>query len=403
MKNKVLFISLIAVAILLYMFSGSAKKTVRPRNLGTQQYEALLAWVNGHHAEPEQYLLDLFSEKEIICLGTDHIIADGINFVNEITPDLPGKGVHTIAVDFLLADDQDGIDRLLSAPEFDETLARELLFNRIVIFGYREYVDMLRTVWRTNRDSSGDAEGIRIIGLAPYQDFSGIRTEEDLADNSKKLAVIADLDTVDSFMAKTALDRLSGTAGTDGKCLVFTALVHSFTVFHQIGYEQNAAAIGYPAGNTMRMGNYIYEKFGNRAATVFIHNFIPDETSPSGLNYPLGGIMEKVSRGLDNVNKRFAFSVAGSPFAEMEISGEFVKGYEKKTVLDDFCYGYIFLNQITRAETVTPIPHFINDTNLAEANRNFPGPKAQGYDANTLNSYISGIVARYRDVRKFFI
>jgi hypothetical protein len=403
MKNKYVFIVLAVLLIGLTFFSNSGKKTVRPRNLGKSEYEKMLAWTEANYQNPEEYLLGLYAEKDIVLLGTDHIIADGINFLAELVPSLQASGINTIAVDFLLDRDQAEIDRLLTAEAadgFDEKLAKKLLFNRIIIFGYQEYVDMLYSVWQVNSTLPESQEKIRVLGLAPFQDFSIIQTKDDFQNNELMLNVIQGKNTVDSALGRAAVQKLSSPGQ---KSLVFSELPHAFSKFFQKGFEKRALDLGYPQENTKRMGNYIYEAVGDRVATVLIHTFFPDRQSPATQNYPLGGIIEKVARGMDNLNKRFAFRVEGSVFADLEILGEYVSGYSEKVSFSDFTDGYIFLNPITRTSLVTPIQGFINAENIGAARKNFPGPKESDWDANQLNGYINSVLTRHNEIKKFFI
>jgi hypothetical protein len=323
---------------------------------------------------------------------------------------LHAKGVNTIAVDFLLARDQADIDKLVafntaseSLDGFDEKLADQLLFNYVVLFGYREYVDLLFTVWQLNSSLQPNEQKMKITGLAAYQDFSYIQSEEDWEDHDLIRQIIPDQNTMDSFMGKAAIKSL---LARPEKSLVFSGVPQAFTAFRQKGFEKHTEDLGYPPENSKRMGNYIYEKAGDRVATVLAHTFFPDRKSYEGVNYPLGGIMEKVDRGLDNIKKRYAFTVANSPFADMEITGEYVAGYtenKEKVIFKDLIYGYIFLNSIKQAELVTPIEGFINDRNLEAARKNFPGPKGTKWSVNQLNGYINGYLGRYTKIKKLFI
>jgi hypothetical protein len=90
-------------------------------------------------------------------------------------------------------------------------------------------------------------------------------------------------------------------------------------------------------------------------------------------------------------NRRDAgFNVRGTPFGTIKLGGsDFAKGNNGLT-LGDLCDGYIIQGKLSTYQAVTPIPDFITDANLAQAIRDFPGPKVENLKPANLNGFISG-------------
>jgi hypothetical protein len=69
-----------------------------------------------------------------------------------------------------LAEDNDRIERLVTAATFDEAEAAEIARHQPwMMWGWKEYWDVLRTVWEVNR-SGGAAQKLRLIGLDHWAD-----------------------------------------------------------------------------------------------------------------------------------------------------------------------------------------------------------------------------------------
>ncbi len=392
---------LIAAAVLLMILTIFRKpdiETIPVTGAGKEQLAELTRYITDNYQSPGDYLADLFSEKRIVCLGIDHLVADHINFVTYNVMNLYDEGVRIIGVDFLLAEEQDKIDDLLTQPVFDRGFAEELLFNRIVLFGYQEYVDMLEEVWIQNQQIDEDQEPMHVIGLSPREDYSGIITEDDLQDTGKTRNVIAGNDTEDSYIGKTAVKMI---AETDKKALVVSIYMRAFTKFHYLDSEKRVLEMKYPPENIYKMGNYLYDAAGDECVTVLMHFFFLDSGSPYGVNYPLRGIFEQVSVSLGEDIQKYGFTVEGSPFAEIEVTGQFAEGYDDLK-LKDFIDGYIFLNRIKDSGKLTVIPGFINESNLERAKTNLPAPKDDDFTAIDLNTYISSTAENYDQARKLF-
>src|SRR5581483_12455109 len=83
--------------------------------------------------------------------------------------------------------------------------------------------------------------------------------------------------------------------------------------------------------------------------------------------YPVDGIIDALIQQLPRSTRRFGFDTAGTPFAALPgTSSVYSQGYEHFT-LSTFCDGYVIQGSLSAYAGVTPIPNFVNATNLDRA------------------------------------
>lgn len=331
-----------------------------------------------------EVIAEAFDIGDVVLIGDTPYVSEPVRIVTEAAAVLPPAGVGILATDLLLAEDQQEIDSLVSAESFDREAAQQLLFDRLVIWGYREYVDLLEEVWRVNREV-GD---LRVVGLAIRQDFSAIETEEDIEDAEKIAQVLAggvpEREMYET-MAREVLDP-------GRQALVFVRREQSFTQFEQLGFAENMAEYGF--SGVKRLGRAIYDRIGDRAVHLVVHVPWPDTRGKTGLGYPLDGLFEDMVASLPDEERRVGVLLRDSPLAELPVrSGEYVYEAEVVPTVGDFCDGYLLTAPLKEVSLVTPIEGFITEENLAEARRGFPGPNIGEVTADELNEYIAGMPA----------
>jgi len=158
-------------------------------------------------------------------------------------------------------EDQDRIDSLLAAPEWNEEEARAIVFDQNVEWGYREYVDLFRADWELNRELDPGAPRFRLLGVNDSPDWSQVRDREDRED----AAIMARVwrGGGEEHWAEAILDAV----GAGRKVLVYSGIHHAFT-----GYRQPVVLDGeFVRFDDTRMANHVYRAIGRRAATVFLH------------------------------------------------------------------------------------------------------------------------------------
>jgi|GEM_PF-1941689 len=384
----VLLVIAIAVAAVVFLDPFGFRRT-ETRLERTVVSEELLATLRQHleqyHQDPLEYVSELFETRRVVFLGEYGRIREQAEFVAETLEPLHAAGVHHLGVVHLLSADQAEIDELITAEHFDRAQAERLLFNRKVLWGYHEYVDLLEAVWRLNRDRSAGETQLRVVGLSVQPEYHHLHGPPDLHDPAKMQQVFA-AGLPDRAIAD-AIERKITDPGH--KALVFTPLEHGFTRYEDRAYSARIASLGF--AETGRAGNYVYDHIGEQAATVMLHSPWPDHESSAGAADPAGGVLETLIAELSQDRRRTALDLGSGPFGELEIpAGAYRNGYADLT-LGELADGYILLGSIGEYTTARPIRDFITASTLEEAVRRFPGPTPEGATVSGMNAYLERI------------
>ena len=83
-------------------------------------------YVQNNFISPENYIIEKFENHDVVILGEMHRIKHDPELIQKVIPLLYKNGIYTVAIEFALYEDQPLIDTLITAPEYDEALAREI-------------------------------------------------------------------------------------------------------------------------------------------------------------------------------------------------------------------------------------------------------------------------------------
>jgi hypothetical protein len=352
--------------------------------------------IEEHHTEPAEYIVNRFSDAELVFLGAFSQIKEHAELVKELIPRLQEAGIHTMGMQFALSQDQQRIDDLITGSTFDREEAEQLLFRRLSIWGYQEYVDLFRTAWQVNQDRAAGEPAFRIVGLGVRRYYEHVKEEED-AQQAETVQKVFREGVPDAHMAEVIQRRILD----EGKrALIFTEINHAFTHYDQKTYEQEMEGLGFD--ETRRAGNIIHDRIGDRALTVLLHSPWPKEGGQHGLGYALGGVLDNLLERLDEQYRHVGFDVPDTPFADLEVvNSTYAQGYDSLTFAD-LAHGYVFLGPVYRYSGVTSIPNFITAENLDTAKRFFPGPVPDGAKAVDLNNYIERVSDNLEHIMRRF-
>jgi heme-binding uptake protein ChaN (Tiki superfamily) len=110
---------------------------------------------------PVDYVLEKVEQHPVVLLGEAHWTRHDVELVVALVRPLAARGI-VLAAEFWPAREQEQLDRLIGASEWDAAPAMRLM--RAAAWPYREYLDILQECWRANREHPGS---MRLIGLAP--------------------------------------------------------------------------------------------------------------------------------------------------------------------------------------------------------------------------------------------
>ncbi len=383
----VLFVLLGGVAYVVFHSSSLSGQTDLPDIEPTRE-KVLAEWLQVNGVKPVDYITQCFTDHDVVFLGEYHRIKHDVLLVQSLIEPLYRKGIRQLATEFGRREDQALIDSLLSADVWYEDLARKIVFQQFVWWGYQEYVDIYKSAWQLNHSLPDGSVPFSILGINDSPDWSLIRKAADHDDHSVKSRVWRG--GGEHMWASVILDAVS--AGE--KVLVHCGIHHAFT-----GYRQPIVIDGKFShfDKSLRCGNHVYSDLGKRAITVFLHSPWSDSTGYGGRAlYPAGGIIDALMRKTGT--QATGFDLTGGPFGNLDMGNAVYKhGYEH-TVLQQFCDGWIYTVPFPEYEGVTPISNWIHLDNIYHARQQSPNPR---YRDATTERFNKGIT-RSANIRKRF-
>lgn len=292
---------------------------------------------------------------DIVLLAEDHGVKENLDFVRNLIPKLYENNI-LLGMEFGAYEDQQQLDSLINAPEYDEQMARELMFNYNTRWAIAEYMEIYRAAWEWNRSLPKDARRFRILNISyryNWRNFSGARTPENMRE-------VFPLGNTEDFRCGL-LEREVLSAGQ--KILVLTGTPHAFTYYHFPYYDYTSP--GYVRYEQSFLGNLLYSKYGDRIAVVALHQPFPNRlNSRPALVSPAFGRLEGIMGLLDN--KPVGFDVKNAPLGRLDDGSYYSMGYTNFTLADLFD-GYIFLKPIKELSSCSIDYKFMNDANWSEA------------------------------------
>jgi len=347
---------------------------------------SLAAWLEAEAETPERYVVGLLADHEVVFLGEQHRVKHDALFVQSLLRPLHRAGVHLLATEFGRREDQSLIDSLVQSREWNEPLAREILFRQMVFWGYQEYRDIYRSAWLLNRELDREEAPFRVLGLNDSPDWSLILTDSDRDDP----AIMREVwhGEGEERWAEVILNAVR----SGKKVLVHCGIHHAFTAYRQPRVSQGEFRGFDPS---LRCGNHVFAALGKRAVTVFLHapwNGAAGFDAP--MVHPAGGVIDALM--LARGPRPVGFDLEGGPFGEVRVrDAVYHHGYEDFK-LADFCDGWIYSRPISEYEGVTPIAGWVDEDNLERARAQSPNPAFRDASIERFNKAI----ARDAEIRR---
>lgn len=331
-------------------------------HLTKQQRSEMVSCLNESGLPPDKYIISKFRQADVVFLGERHRLRQDPLFVQQLLPVLYKNGITLLGFEFACPEDQDRIDRLLTATTYNEDQALAILRDLDCgIWPYREYLDIFKAAWQVNCNLPPDADKFRILGMTAYVNGNRLKygTPEERAEQQRRI------NSTDSLIA-TIVEKEALQKGK--KILVYCGRHHAFSRFHQPMYNDSDQFVG--KYFTDRGGNRLLDKYPGRVTTVMLHapvdyrGFIAD-----GL--PFYGLIDQAFAFYGNP---VGFDVATPPFSEFtDSSSVYSLGYGKIS-LTDYCDGYIILNDIMQSTSAALIDTWFAGTSFSEFKRALPQP-----------------------------
>ncbi len=167
------FTSIIIDAQKISLSPASVKLPFMERDPSTVTDVSLLSdsvfvnWLDKNAQTPEDYALQTAATHQITLFGEMHENQENLLFFNKIIRSLYYKsGIRVIAMEVIPASMNKKVDILVNGKNYDSTLALEIARSQCwKMWGYKEYWDVLETVWKLNHSLPKDAQRMRVVGL----------------------------------------------------------------------------------------------------------------------------------------------------------------------------------------------------------------------------------------------
>jgi hypothetical protein len=313
-----------------------------------------VAYLKANGKPPIEYVVDKFKQHNIVILGEGHRIRETCEFISDlIEPLYYQAGIRHIAMEFLKYKNTSLANQLVTGETYDEELALDLFRNYGEIWGYQEYMDILRAVWQVNHTLPPKAEKFIVIGLDSDWDINVLRTGQSLW---KLPGTFCRMAKRDKFMAKV-LDWKVLKKGQ--KALVHIGGHHDFTRYRQ-PLTKNGKLI---AEASPRFGCILYEKYKDKIFQIMLHR--RHSRSDEGKSQPpLVVFLEDVLA--INGNMPVGFDIESTPFTPLRDSKNYLFAYQNYVVFSDIAQGYIFLKPLKKLNSVSWADGFINEENFEQ-------------------------------------
>ena len=381
--RKLVFL-IVSLIILLGFFSPQKKM----REISPEKKQELVQYLKTHWKSPEDYVVEKFKDYDIVFIGENHRIKHDLELIHNLIPRLYQAGVYNLGIEFGAYEYQDKVDKLITAAEYDEELARLLMFKFYVIWGYREYMDIYRKAWEINKSLPKEAPKFRIINLMYIPDWNALQEKMTL-ELRKKVWYKGNPDV---YMANIIIKEI---VAKRQKALIYSGIHHAFTHYYQPMYDvKNKKFIAYEKN---RMGNVIYRKIPGKVFLTFLHASWPTKEGYSKRTYPVGGIIDKIMMEFEE--KRVGFDVKESPFGRIRDNDTFYAYSYPNFSLSTFCDGYIFQKHFKDYEGCTVDLKCITEKNLQEAIDNLPARLRKRY--TKVEDFINSM-REDADIKKYY-
>jgi hypothetical protein len=373
-NRRIIFIvvAVIAVLFLFNPFGGNQKQKIPPPRVTQELIASLKQHLQANYRDPKQYITDTFKKRDIVFLGgigDSSIVKEQVDLIVKLIPMLHKNGIYNLGIEHALREDQAKIDALLTASTYDEEKVKQILFNRHVMWGYKEYADIFKAAWQVNKYRDSEEIPFRILGLTPRHEWQHLQTQKDIEKEEIQKKILSN--GLPSVVMAESVQKEIVDKGEKG--LILCSAPQVYTGYQNKRYIENTEKSGFSESRSA--GNIIFDKIGSRAATILVHYPWPDDSTTYRLSRPCNGAFDVLMSNLEETQSIAGFDTSGTPFGDLPVdAGVYSYGYKDLT-LKGLCDGYIILGPLHQYTPVTPILGFITEKNLETALKNFPAPK----------------------------
>ncbi len=339
-----------------------AKDLIEISELMPEDEARMARWLRVNGQDPVDYVVQVAQAHDVTILGEVHFVRENLEFLNRLLPRLYHEaGVTCVAMECINAGDNDRAERIVTGQELRRDLILELAQrHNWKSWGWREYWDVLESVWQLNRGLPPGAEPMRVVGLMPELDLpsfalSGIsdgyrrsahvpvweRLRLARAFANLPVALLAD-HAYARNIEREILDK-----GERGIVLVGAA--HA-----PLAHRQPSSS---GSRESARMGFMLHEQYGGRLAHVLLHN-----TNSAGES--TAQVIEDVTAAAGR--SAVGFALEGSPLGVLRDRDSFPFSRQPGACLVDLADGYVLLEPTSELQHCTWMDGYVSKQMFAE-------------------------------------
>ncbi len=332
--------------------------TVDVSSLTDADYEPFVTYLKDQGATPIEYITSKFNEHDVIILGEIHEVRETCQLIADLAGPLYHQaGVRVIAMEAFKYKNTTLANQLVTGKTYDDELALTILRDCAwPIWGFQEYIDILKAIWKVNQALPAEAEKLKVLCLDSDLDMTALVAGQRLwrlPDLAYRMVVR------DQFMAKLLTREV---LEKDRKTLVHIGNSHAYTRYRR-PIVKNEELVLESRG---RLGSILHQQYGSRILHVALHQWSFPRESVTGDNNvsprkPMGGVLEKIFA--KNNNTPVGFDVFNSPFADLRDNEDCHFAFQQYVTFSDIAEGYVFLRPLDELHKTTWADGFVNEAN----------------------------------------
>lgn len=335
----------------------------------------LQGWIALRGKSPIEYAVEKAREHQVVIFGESHERKMELRYLNDLVPELYRQaGVTCVAMEVCLAEDNERIEKLVTASEFDRDLALQIARHQPWgIWGWKGYWDIFETVWRINQEIAAGEENVRVIGLDRRMDMPSLAmmgVENNAGRDApvwEKLRLWRLLLALPRVLSRDAffafyVEKEIIQKGRRG--IVWVGRNHS---------SINSPQIVSPERSMPRMGFILHSRYGDKVFQIRLHGWDIPASAVSrdyaGPKPAMGDFLERIM-GRREGSMPVGFDIEYSPFSLLRDNGSFEYHSEPRLGFVDVASGYVFLAKRRELAQCNWLPGYVSQE-MFVANRPF--------------------------------
>lgn len=342
--------------------SNDPSSLVEISSLGKSDYSVFTGWLDNNGLDPVDYAVETAAKYQVTIFGEHHFERENLLFLNKIIPELYHRaGVTCVAMETYAAENNDRLERLVTADKFDRDLALKIArANSWPDWGAKEYWDVMETVWRLNKNLPRDQRKMRLIGIDIKLDLPTLAlvgTGDDAAHSPmwEKLRFFRLFNEIlpmvkrDEIMARNVEKEI---IAKGERAIVWVGAAHAYTT-----YRRPIVIDGNVLRELTRMGFMLHQKYGDKVFLIRLHDR-PIES------IAITTFIERII--IERGGKPSGFDLMGSPFGLLRDKDSDYFRHKLEICFSDMVPGYVFLKPLDEQKRCQWVKGFITQEMFAK-------------------------------------